>query len=289
MRNAKSSEIHKRVAAIHDISCVGRCSLTAALPLLSAAGVETNIIPTAILSTHTGGFTNYTYRDLTGDMLPIAAHWNSLGIHYDAIYTGYIGTPEQLEILSDMIDLLAQQDTLLFIDPVMADNGTLYKCISPEYVAAMRNFCRRANIITPNMTEAMFLLGMDYTEGPYEERVIRDILHRLSEFGSDYVILTGVSYDNDRLGAALYDCRRNRDTFAFSRAVSGTFHGAGDVFASVLLGALLNGKTAQQALKTAVDFTVTCIDSTKKEGADLRYGLNFERNIPRLVKALDLH
>lgn len=288
MRKAITKEQHRRVAAIHDISCVGRCSLTAVLPLLSAAGIETDVIPTAVLSTHTGGFSGYTYRDLTEDMLPIAEHWSSLGLTFDAIYTGYIGTPEQLTILNQIVCLLKKERTLLFVDPVMADNGTLYKCIQPEYVEEMRKFCRKADIITPNMTEAMFLLGMEYSEGPYQEKLVREILRRLAEFGNDYVILTGVSYDNDRLGAVAYDCAADRYIHAFSSVVNGTFHGAGDVFASILLGALLNGKRVEQALKTAVDFTVSCIVSTKKEGADLRYGLNFEQNIPRLIKNLVL-
>ena len=289
MRKINSKDQHKRVAAIHDISCVGRCSLTVALPLLSAAGIETNVIPTAVLSTHTGGFCDYTYRDLTGDMLPIAEHWSRLKLKFDALYTGYIGTPEQLTILNEIVDLLQDDETLLFVDPVMADNGTLYKCIKPEYIEGMRKFCKKANVITPNMTEAMFLLDMEYTEGPYHESLVQEILQRLSEFGNDHIILTGVSYDNDRLGAVAYDCARNKYTYAFSRVVNGTFHGSGDVFASVLLGALLNGKTVEQAMKIAVDFTVYCISSTKKEGADLRYGLNFEKNIPHLIKDLGLH
>lgn len=288
MKQIKSADQHKRVAAIHDISCMGRCSLTVALPLLSAAGIETNIIPTAILSTHTGGFTGYTYRDLTEDMLPIAQHWETLNVGFDALYTGYIGTLEQLQILNGIIDILKKDNTLVFIDPVMADNGSLYKCIKPEYVEGMRNLCKKADIITPNMTEAMFLLGMEYTEGPYNDDFVRGILRRLSEFGNKYVILTGVSYDNDRLGAVSYDCGNDQFKCAFSRVVSGTFHGSGDVFASVLLGAILNGKTIEQAMKIAVDFTVNCITSTKKEGADLRYGLNFERNIPHLIKDLGL-
>ena len=166
MRKINSKDQHKRVAAIHDISCVGRCSLTVALPLLSAAGIETNVIPTAVLSTHTGGFCDYTYRDLTGDMLPIAEHWSRLKLKFDALYTGYIGTPEQLTILNEIVDLLQDDETLLFVDPVMADNGTLYKCIKPEYIEGMRKFCKKANVITPTMTEAMFLLDMVYTEGP---------------------------------------------------------------------------------------------------------------------------
>ena len=283
-----SRESDKRVAAIHDISCVGRCSLTAALPLLSAVGIETNIIPTAILSTHTGGFTGYTYRDLTEDMLPIAQHWNQLHLKFDALYTGYIGTLRQLELLNQIIALLKAENTLLFIDPVMADNGALYKCIQPEYVEGMRNFVRQANLITPNMTEAMLLLNMEYTEGPYSEKFVSEILRRLSEFGNDYVVLTGVSYDRDRLGAVAYDCRNDQYTSAFSRVVKGTFHGSGDVFASVLLGAVLNGKKLEEALKIAVDFTVNCITTTKKEKADLRYGLHFEKNIPHLIRDLGL-
>ena len=146
----------KRIAAIHDISCVGRCSLTVALPILSAAGYETSVLPTAVLSTHTGGFTGFTYRDLTEDISPIAAHWQSLGLHFDALYSGFLGSYAQIGLISGLIDTFKKSDTLVMVDPVMADDGKYYSVYSPDMAAGMKKLCAKADIITPNLTEAAF-------------------------------------------------------------------------------------------------------------------------------------
>ena len=144
----------KRVAAIHDISGFGKCSLTVALPIISAAGIETTIMPTAVLSTHTGGFTGYTYRDLTGDLRAIAEHWKSLELHFDAIYSGFLGSFEQIDIVKDFIDMFRADGNITVVDPAMADNGQMYSLFNMEFAKAMASLCAKADIVVPNITEA---------------------------------------------------------------------------------------------------------------------------------------
>ena len=157
----------KRIVAIHDISCVGRCSLTVALPVISAAGVEVSVIPTAVLSTHTGGFYGYTYRDLSDDILPIAGHWQSLGLQFDAFYTGFLGSYRQLDIIAELFERFKRTDNLMVVDPVMADHGQLYKVYDSSFPIGMRKLCKKADILVPNITEACLLTDTPYREGPY--------------------------------------------------------------------------------------------------------------------------
>lgn len=273
----------KRAIAIHDISCAGRCSLTVALPVLSVQGIETNVIPTAILSTQTGGFEGYTYRDLTEDILPIVHHWKTLNRTCDAIYTGFLGSFQQLEIVSDVIDQLKGEETLVYIDPVMGDSGKLYETFDMAFVDGMRKFCKKADVITPNVTEALLLLGRPYREGPYEMAFVEEVLHDLSTLGPSKIVLTGVYPDVGHLGAAIYDKNSDETYVAYSRAFDGTFHGAGDLFASVLLGKMLQNIPLKQALEASVTFTATCIKSTGESGADTRFGLNFEPHLGLLL------
>lgn len=278
--------VQKRVAAVHDISCFGRCSLTVALPILSAAGVETSVIPTAVLSTHTGGFTDFTYRDLTQDIRPIADHWASLGLTFDALYTGFLGSFEQLELLGEFFDRFGSKDNLILVDPVMADNGKLYTIFSPEFPKGMAALCRKADIIVPNLTEAALLLDEPYNPGPYTQEYIEGLLRRLSELGPRRIVLTGVSFDETKLGAAAFDRDAGTVRYAFSDRVEGYYHGTGDVFASALLGALLNGQTLESSTQIAVDFTVESIRRTKAAGTDIRFGVDFENSIPGYLREL---
>lgn len=276
----------KRVAAIHDISCLGRCSLTVALPIISAAGIETSIIPTAVLSTHTGGFSGFTYRDLTEDIIPIMEHWQSLDRTYDAIYTGFLGSFTQLEIMSRFFKEFKTPDNIILVDPVMADNGVLYSIFSPDFVQGMKKLCALADIIVPNITEACFMLGEPYKEGPYTEEYIADLLKKLSGIGPKKVVLTGVFFDSDRLGASTYDSETGEITYVDSERVPGYFHGTGDVYGSALLSALIRGFNITDSAKIAVDFTVESILRTKEEGAEARYGVNFEESIPNFINNL---
>lgn len=278
----------KRVAAIHDISCFGRCSLTVALPIISSLGIEVSAIPTAVLSTHTGGIDGYTYRDLTEDILPIIRHWETLKLKFDAVYTGFLGSFEQLEIVSEIFDKLKTPKNLIVVDPVMADNGSLYKIFPNDFPTGMRALCEKADLIVPNITEAVLLLGEPFLEGPYTRPYIERLLIRLSELGPKQVVLTGVYFNDTQLGAACYDSGTRKFDYAFSNRVKGYFHGTGDVFASVLVGALLNNCELPKAVKTAVDFTVSSIERTKEAGTDIRFGVNFEAGLPRLAQKLGL-
>jgi pyridoxine kinase len=278
----------KRVAAIHDISGFGKCSLTVALPVISAAGIETSVLPTAVLSTHTGGFTGFTYRDLTEDILPVTRHWKSLDIQFDAIYTGFLGSFEQLELVSQFFRTFKTKDNLILVDPVMADNGELYRIFSPEFARGMKKLCENADIIVPNVTEASFLLEEPYVPGPYTQKYVESLLKKLGALGPGKVVLTGVFFNEEDLGAATYDAITGEVTYSLVERIPGYFHGTGDVFASALLSALLNDFSLNEAAGIAVDFTASAIRKTAAAGTDIRFGVNFEQTIPELLKDLKL-
>ena len=281
--NGLESERQLRVAAIHDISCLGRCSLTVALPVLSAMGIETNVIPTAILSSHTGEFTGYTFRDLTEDIYPIAQHWKSLGRHYDAMYTGYFGNIKQLEIVEKACDLLSDSNTLRFVDPVMADNGELYSHFDMAYVNEMKTFCRKAHVILPNITEACLLTDTPYVSGPYTEDDLHKLLLKLRTLGTNHTVLTG-AHTKKGYGAAWMDNQSGQWDIVLSSYVEGCFYGAGDTLASVLLGSYLQSGSMLEAVAVAVDFTHKAIIHTKEKEQDLKYGLLFEELLGELTQ-----
>ena len=278
----------KRVAAIHDISCVGRCSLTVALPILSAAGFDTSVLPTAILSTHTGGFEGFTFRDLTDDIKPISNHWQSLDIKFDALYSGFLGSFEQIDLVADFFTSFRSNDTIVMVDPVMADNGVLYSIYSPEMAKGMTKLCAKADIIVPNLTEAAFLLDEDYIGESYSQEYIETLLKKLSTLGAKQIVLTGVSFDKAKLGAAAFDSDTGKISYAFNDKVDGYFHGTGDVFSSTLLSALLNDFPLEEAIQIAVNYTLKCIRLTEKLGQEKRYGVCFEKAIPYLIQQLGL-
>ncbi len=276
----------KRAVTIQDISCFGKCSLTVALPIISAAGIEIAAIPTAVLSTHTGGFTGFTYRDLTDDISPIAAHWKSLGLTFDAIYTGYLGSFEQLRLMGEFFDAF-KGNGIVMIDPVMADNGVLYGGFSPDFPAGMAKLCAKADLVVPNLTEAAFMLGEPYVGDVYDGAYIEALMKKLSALGPRQVVLTGVSFDPEKLGAACYDADTGKVDYYFNERVPGYFHGTGDVFASALLSAVLRGKSLPAAVKVAVDFTLESIKRTAAAKTEPRCGVNFEQSLPNFIKALD--
>lgn len=278
----------KRVAAIHDISCVGRCSLTVALPIISAAGFDTSVLPTAVLSTHTGGFEGFTYRDLTEDIKPISDHWQSLNLKFDALYSGFLGSFEQIDLVADLFNTFRRTDTLIMVDPVMADNGVLYSIYSPEMAKGMAKLCALADIVVPNLTEAAFILEEDYVGDAYSPEYIEATLRKLSSLGAKKVVLTGVSFEKDKLGAAAYDSETDKVSYAFNDRIEGYFHGTGDVFGSTLLSALLNDFPLEEAIQIAVDYTHKCIALTVEAEQERRYGVCFERAIPYLIRRLGL-
>lgn len=283
------NKVHqRRVAAIHDISGFGKCSLTVALPILSAAGIETCAMPTAILSTHTGGISGFTYRDLTADMRPFMQHWKSLDIKFDAIYSGFLGSFEQIDIVKEFFDIFKRKNNLILVDPVMADNGELYQIFKPEFAKGMQSLCRKADIIVPNLTEAALLLEEPYRPGPYTRTYIEGILRRLSMLGPEKIVLTGVYFKEDELGAATYDRKTGDIEFVFTKKIPGYYHGTGDIFASALLSALLNDFNLDEAAQIAVNFTADSIRRTFKAKTDYRFGVNFEQCIPDFLKELKL-
>lgn len=284
----KNKTHQKRVAAIHDLSGFGKCSLTVALPILSAAGIETSALPTAILSTHTGGISGYTYRDLTEDMRPVMKHWKSLDIKFDAIYTGFLGSFEQLDIVKEFFDAFRQEDNLILVDPVMGDNGELYTVFTHEFAAGMRMLCQKADIIVPNLTEAALLLDEPFHPGPYTHAYIESLLRKLGTLGPQKVVLTGVYFKEDELGAATYDRTTDTIDYVFTQKIPGYYHGTGDVFASALLSALLNDFSLIDAAAIAVHFTTDSIRRTYKAKTDYRFGVNFEQSFPDFLKELKL-
>ncbi|MEA4900010.1 pyridoxamine kinase [Desulfitobacterium sp.] len=278
----------KRVLAIHDISCVGRCSLTVALPIISVAGFDTSVLPTAVLSTHTGGFEGFTYRDLTEDIDPISEHWQSLNLKFDALYSGFLGSFEQIDLIAGLFDRFKTRNTLIMVDPVMADNGVLYTVYSPEMAKGMAKLCAEADIIVPNLTEAAFILDEEYKGDNYTQDDIEKVLRKLAALGPRKVVLTGVSFENDKLGAAAYDCDLDKVMYAFNEKVDGNFHGTGDIFGSTLLSALLNDFPLEEAIQIAVDYTHRCISLTVEAEQERRYGVCFEKALPYLIERLGL-
>lgn len=274
----------KRIMTIQDISCVGRCSLTVALPIISAAGIETSIIPTAVLSTHTGGFENYTYKDLTDQIVPITKHWEALGLTFDAIYTGYLGSFEQLDIVSGIFSKFKREDNFILVDPAMADGGQLYGGFSTEFPKGMAGLCAKADMIVPNITEAALMLDEEYIDEGYDEQYIEKLLKGLFALGPSGIILTGVSLEKGKLGIASYDGEEIK--YYFNNKTSGYFHGTGDVYASTFLAAYMKTNDLHKAAIIATDFTVKCIEATDAVGSERRYGVNFELCIPDLLIGL---
>ena len=273
----------KRVLTIQDISCLGKCSITIALPVISALGVETVILPTAVLSTHTM-FKNFTVKDLSDQIEPITEHWLSENVHFDAIYTGYLGTVEQIDQMKELFKKFKQDDTLIFIDPVMADNGKLYPAFDMNYVKKNKELCGEADIIVPNITEAAFMTGMEYKE-EYDESYIKDMLAALTEFGAKISVLTGVSLSPGKTGVYGYDSEAD-DYFIYQNdRVDATYHGTGDLFSSTCIGEICRGKSWQDAMKIAADYTAKTISVTLENPEKPWYGVDFEATLADLAGA----
>lgn len=274
---------YKRILTIQDISCVGQCSLTVAMPIISACGVETCILPSAVLSTHTGGFSGFTFRDLTDDMPAIKAHWKKEGIQFDAIYTGYLGSTKQIDYVKDILDTMGNENCISVIDPAMADNGKLYVGFDMEYVEEMKTLCMKADVLLPNITEACFLTGMEYrTE--YDRAYIDALLEKLVAGGAKTIVLTGVSYVADKTGVVVYE--NGEYSYYEHRKISRGCHGTGDVYASAFVGARMRGKSTNDAARIAADYTVECIENTIDD-PNHWYGVKFETALFSLMKAVN--
>lgn len=278
----------KKVLTIQDISCTGRCSITVALPVLSACGLETAILPTSILSTHTGGFTGYHHRDLTGDMEKILEHWKTLQLHFDAIYVGFLANEAQVTNTLHVIEELRSEDTLVFVDPAMADEGELYSLLAEDFPSQMRRLCQISDVMVPNMTESFLLLQESYKPGPYDPAEIDEMLRRLAKINQSQVVMTGVTTNDREMGAASYHSGSGRTHTCSCRKQEGIFYGTGDVFMSTLIGAMLNGFSIDEGIDIACKFVLDCIERTVAAGADYRYGVDFEQGIPLLLNLLGL-
>lgn len=277
----------KRIAAIHDLSGLGKCSLSVALPVISATGVECACIPTAVLSTHTGKFTGWTFRDLSEDMLPIARHWNREGARFDGVYSGYLASPEQTALLVQVLDLLAGEGTLVVIDPVMADNGSYYSKIDDRMCNAFRGLIARADVITPNVTEAALLAGMAYEAETHERVYLQALFDALGALGPGVVTITGVRPEPGVIGNVACDCRTGAVYSSMRPAHPGLFYGTGDVFASALAALLVRGAPLPQALETATALTDESICRSLLHDTPRHYGVDFEGALPQYVRRVE--
>lgn len=273
---------YPKVLTIQDISCVGQCSLTVALPIISACGVETCVLPSAVLSTHTAGFSGYTFRDLTEDMPAIRKHWVQEGVKFDAIYTGYLGSAQQIAYVADFFATTGKPDCLKIVDPAMADNGQLYPGFDNAFVETMKDLCGKADYLMPNITEAAFLTGLEYKEA-YDRSYIDALLQGLIGLGAKNIILTGVSYAPGKTGVVVME-HGNYQYYAHDR-MGKSCHGTGDVYASAFVGSLMRGKSAYDAARIAADYTVACIQETAKLDNHW-YGVAFEPVLIQLIQAL---
>ena len=274
---------YKKILTIQDISCVGQCSLTVALPIISACGIETCVLPSAVLSTHTGGFSGYTFRDLTEDIPAIAEHWVKEGISFEAVYTGYLGSARQIDYVVDIFERTVSGNGLRIVDPAMADNGKLYPNFDAAFVEAMKGLCGKADYILPNITEACFLTGMTY-KTEYDRAYIDKLLEKLLALGSRNVILTGVSYAPEKTGVVVME--NGVYSYYEHEKLPNSCHGTGDIYASSFVGALMRGKSSYDAARIAADYTVECMKATAEED-DHWYGATFEPVLPKLIRALE--
>ena len=273
---------YKRILTIQDISCVGQCSLTVALPILSACGLETAVLPSAVLSTHTAGFTGYTFRDLTDDMPAIKDHWVKEGIRFSAIYTGYLGSTKQVAIVADIMDATGADDCVKVVDPAMADNGKLYPGFDGAYVEAMKGLCAKADFVVPNITESCFLTGIEYKTS-YDKAYIDAHLEALAAMGCKNIILTGVSYRTGKTGIEVVE--NGVRSYYEHDFLPNSCHGTGDIYASAFVGALMRGKTAYDAAAIAANYTVECIKATAALDNHW-YGAAFEPVLGKLIDML---
>lgn len=292
----------KRVLTVQDISCVGKCSLTAAIPVISAMGIEVCPLPTAILSNHTA-FSSFSFLDLTDKIPEILNEWKKQGFHFDAIYTGYLGSIKQIDLVHKILDEFAQNDTLVVIDPCMADNGKLYTGFSQDFVQQMAKLCGRANVILPNMTEACFLVNQDYDIFTHTNESITKLMEKLLSLGANHVVLKGVDFSSDKIGVAYYSQKNNNDSknligksmiensiddmkIYFHHRYDENFHGTGDLFASVVTGALVLKKELKEAVEIACDFIQESIECTLSNPNYNWYGVEFESALKNLPQRL---
>lgn len=274
----------KRIVTIQDISCVGKCSLTVALPIISAMGIECAVIPTAVLSTHTA-FSDFTFSDLTDEIEKISRHWAKEGITFDAVYTGYLGSFRQIDIVKNFFK--NNETAMKLVDPAMGDNGKLYPGFNESFAKKMAELCAMADVIVPNLTEAAFMLGEEYIEKGYDREYIKNLLVKLCSLGAKKAILTGISFEEESIGVMMLDSEKGEFSEYYNKKIQKMYHGTGDVFASACTGAIVRGKSLCRAAEIAADFTAESIKCTLSDKNANWYGVNFEEAIPSLIKDVD--
>lgn len=273
-----------KILTIQDISCFGQCSITVALPMISAFGIETAVLPSAVLSTHTSGFTDYTVRDLTEDLPAIRKHWESEGILFDAIYTGFIASAEQMDYIKDIIDSRLNPGGLVFVDPAMADHGEFYNGFDQDFADEMGELCKLGDFILPNTTEACYILHRPWKEKFTKEEML-EMANELSSFTKRYVVLKGYENEDNELGMIVLDKKDSSVQIVYNDKVDYVSHGTGDVFASSFVGSVMVGKSPTQAAKIAGEFTKKAIEKTIGD-ENHKYGVKFEQVIPELYDLL---
>ena len=274
--------MQKRVIAINDISSFGKCSLTVAISILGAAGLETCAVPTAVLSAHTG-FKGYTFCDLTENILPAASHWKDLNLKFDGIYSGYLGSKEQIECVCQVMDMF--DVGIKLIDPVMGDDGVLYDGFEPEFCEEMKKLIKKADVIVPNVTEGCLLTGIEYKH-EHSKEYIAEIIKELTKICDASIIITGINSKEDKISTAVFD--RGQLTYIENDKQRAVYSGTGDVFASTFMASLMLGKSLIDSARLASDFVGECIELTKKTSSSRHYGINFELNTKSLLEKLDI-
>ena len=277
----------KRIVAVHDLSGVGKCSLTVALPIISASGVECACLPTALLSTHTGEFEGFTFKDLSDELLPISKHWHAEGISFNGIYSGYLATPAQELLLEKIIDEISDESTLVICDPVMADNGSYYSGFDDTMAEAFRRLITKADIITPNITEAAFLTGMPYSGSVHNKEYIAQLIAALAAMGPQIVALTGVHLSETEVGTAVYDNESGETYYCMRPARNGVFYGTGDIFASAFASLAVRGADIKIACEAATALVSDSIERTVERGTPRRMGVDFEGALMNYIRCIE--
>ena len=272
----------KRIIAINDISSFGKCSLTVAISILGAAGVETCALPTAVLSAHTG-FKGYTFCDLTENILPSASHWKNMGLSFDGIYSGYLGSKEQVKCVEEIMDMFSVG--IKVVDPVMGDDGELYDGFDDDFPKEMRKLIKRADVIVPNVTEACLLTDSAYCE-EHSKEYINGLIAELKKHTDGVIVITGINSKENKISTAI--CEKNHVTYIENEKQRAVYSGTGDVFASTFVASLMHGKNTIDAAKLSADFVGECIEITRKVSSDRHYGINFELNTKSLLQKLNI-
>ena len=278
--------MQKKVLAINDISCVGRCALTVAQPIISATGLECSVLPTALLSTHPAGFNDFCSFDLSEQINEITNNFEKNQIKFSGVYSGFLGSSTQIETVKRLVTNSKENDGIFLLDPVMADAGKLYKIISPDMLDKMKKLCEIADIIVPNLSEAVFLSNSEYIESNYTEEYLQEISRKLVKLGAKNIVITGISLKQNEIGAYYYNSEKNDFKYIFEKKINGSFHGTGDIFSSVLISCLVKKISLEKSIEIACKYINFCIEETVCLGLESRFGLAFERKLLDLMNLI---